>query len=303
MKRSAIVLLLAGFTALALYNSSCQSTKSAASAKMLKFDFEKGKGYDYEMTTSLDQEIMGQTMKMDMSMYYSLDVKDDDGDSKTIESKVDRFKMKSEVMGMNIDVDTDQPIPEGDDKNPLVMVKKLFGAIKGQQFSMKVNAEGKVLEVSGFDDMAQTIVESLGVDEEEKEQMKKQFADQFNAESMGDQFERMWYIFPNKEVKVGDSWEKTSKISGTMPGNYHSTYKVTDIEGDMVTLEEKTKVDSEGEEDNVKVKMKGDITGTIVVDSRSGLVVNADHDMKFAAGAEGVNFEMKAKSKVKGKAR
>ena len=53
---------------------------------MLKFNFEKGKGYDYEMIINMDQEIMGQTMKMDMTTYYSMDVSEDDGSIKTITS-------------------------------------------------------------------------------------------------------------------------------------------------------------------------------------------------------------------------
>lgn len=51
---SSILLLFAG-TGL----ESCQSTKSATSAKMLKFNFEKGKGYDYEMITNMDQRSWG----------------------------------------------------------------------------------------------------------------------------------------------------------------------------------------------------------------------------------------------------
>ena len=57
---------------------SCQSTKSSTASKMLKFNFEKGKGYDYEMITSMDQDIMGQKIQMDMTAYYSMEVAEDD---------------------------------------------------------------------------------------------------------------------------------------------------------------------------------------------------------------------------------
>ena len=57
---------------------SCQSTKSSTAAKLLKFNFEKGKGYDYDMTVSMDQEILGQQITVDMTTYYSRDVKEDD---------------------------------------------------------------------------------------------------------------------------------------------------------------------------------------------------------------------------------
>ena len=283
---------------------SCQTTNKGSSAsKMLKFNFEKGKGYDYELITNMDQEIMGQATQMDISFYYSMDVSDDDGTFKTITTAIDRFRMKMGVGGMNIDIDTDKPLPSfgktEDGKDPMKILNSLFGAIKGQKFSMKVDAEGKVQDLTGFENMANTIVDSLAVDEEERQQMKAKFNQQFNAEKMKSQMGRMFYIFPNKEVKVGDSWQKNSAVSGDMAGNYTSTYKVTDIEGDMVTLAENTKIESNEE----KMNLNGDIKGSIVVDSRLGLIVNADQDMTLKTEVEGKSLEIKMKTKIKGKAR
>lgn len=283
---------------------SCQSTKSSATAKLLKFNFEKGKGYDYEMTMSMDQEVKGQPIQMDVTTYYSMDVSTEEGTDKTIISQIDRFKMKMGVMGMSLDIDTDNPLPSlgltEDGKDPMKMINSLFGAIKGQRFTMKVNEEGKVLEVKGFEDMARRIVDSLGLDEKEKAQMTQQFNTQFNDDKMKEQFERAWYIFPNKEVKVGDKWKKNSQSGfGGIKGNYTSTYEVTEIEGDMVTLKETTEIESE----RVGMQMTGSIKGTIVVDSRVGLIVSADEDLKMSSKDDEKDNEMKAKIKIKGKAR
>jgi hypothetical protein len=299
MKKIAVILVaiitIAGI-------QSCQSTKSATGSKMLKFNFEKGKGYDYEMIINMDQEMMGQAMQMDMTSYYSMDVVADDGTTKTITTTYDRFKMRMKVGPLDIDVDSDKPLPSmgGDGKeDPMKMVNKLFSAIKGRKFSMKVNAEGKVEEITGFKEMAQSIVDSMGVDEKMKEQMQQQFSKQFNENNMKDQFERVLYIFPNKEVKVGDSWQKTTTPGGAMGGKYTSTYTVSEIEGDMVTLEEKSKIDG----NSAAMNMKGDITGTLVIDSRSGLVVSADQDMDLKITTEGKEMKMNGKTKIKGKAR
>ncbi len=282
---------------------SCQSTKSSTATKMLKFNFEKGKGYDYEMMTSMDQEVLGQTIQMDMSVYYSMYVTNDDGKNKTITSSIDRFKMKMGIGGFNLDIDTDKPLPSlgktEDGKDPMKILNSLFGAIKGQKFTMKVGAEGKVQEVTGFENMAKTIVDSMGVDEAKRQEMMQQFNQQFNAEKIKSQFERSWYIFPNKEVKIGDSWNKNSQIEGELGGSYSSTYKVTDIEGDMVTLAEVTRIESS----QGKMNLKGDIKGTIVVDSRLGLVVTADQDLKMTTDVNGKTIEIKAKTRIKGKAR
>jgi Family of unknown function (DUF6263) len=253
----------------------------------------------------MDQEIMGQAMKMDMSTYYSMDVAGDEGGTKTITTSIDRFRMKTAVAGFNLDVDTDKPFSVSDSNDimgkSLGSINKVFGAIKGQRFTMKVTAEGKITEVTGFENMAQKIADSLDLEPAEREKMMKEFEGQFNADEIRQSLERFWYIFPNKEVKVGDSWQKSTKLGGKMPAKYNSTYKVTDIEGDMVTLEEVSKIEaSEGDE---KMSLSGDVTGTLVVDSRTGLVVSADQDMNLKASAQGMSFDIKGKSKIKGKAR
>jgi len=281
----------------------CQTTKTSTATKMLKFDLEKGKGYDYEMTVSMDQEIMSQEIKMDMTTYYSMDVNGDDSGTKTIVSSFERFKLKTEVAGFNIDVDTDKPVSSDTaelKKDPMQIFNRIFGSIKGQKFTMKVNPEGKITEVTGFENMAENIAGSLGLDEDEKQEMMKEFNGQFNADEIKQNLERFWYIFPNKEIKVGDTWDKVSEVGGKLPARYKSTYKVTDIEGDMVTLEEVSKIESKGDE---KLSLSGEVTGTIVVDSRSGLVVTADQDMDIKASGGGMSFDIKGKSKIKGKAR
>jgi hypothetical protein len=179
------------------------------------------------------------------------------------------------------------------------MVNKVFAAIKGQKFTMTVNPEGKVINVTGFENMAKSLVDSLGLEGAEKDQVMQQFDKQFNGQQVQGQLDRFWYIFPNKEVKVGDSWEKSTDLSAQLPGKYTSKYTVKEIEGDMVTLEEATKVQSQEN----SLKLDGDITGTLVVDSRTGLVVKANQDMKMKASAQGQNIDITGKMEIKGKAR
>ncbi|MEO5946702.1 MAG: DUF6263 family protein [Chitinophagaceae bacterium] len=298
MKRIFYLLLLSGLFMAVVTTESCQSAKTSTASKMLKFNFEKGKGYDYEMIMNMDQEIMGQKMKMDMTTYYSMDVVEDDGAIKTVTSTYDRFKMDMNIAGMNMEVDSDKPV-SGDGTDPMKMLNKILGAIKGRQFTMKIDAEGKVLEVTGFEDMAKLIVDSMGIEGAEGQQLMAQFNKQFNEQSVKNQFERVLYIFPNKEIKIGDSWEKETTSVGMTGGNYNSVYTVTDIEGDMVTLDEKStiKADEEG------AKMNGKVLSKLIVDSKTGLVVSADMDMTITTQAEGQSFDIKAKTKIKGKAR
>lgn len=293
--RIAACLLLAA----SLLLVACQSSKSSTASKMLRFNFENGKGYDYEMQMSMDQNIQGAgPMKMDMLFYYSLDVTGDDVKTKNVHARYDRFKLNMDVAGMSIDVDTDKPATEEKDGNEmnkaLYMMDKLFGAIKGKEFNMKINGEGKVEEVTGFKEMIGSMLDSMGLEGADRDQAMQQFNQQFSEEKSKAQFERLLYIFPDKEVKVGDSWTRSTTASGM---SYDSKYTVKEIEGDMVTLDEETKVDA----DRGGKHITGNLTGTVIVDSRSGLIVKSDQDMELKN--ESPAFTLHLKTSVKGKAR
>jgi Family of unknown function (DUF6263) len=279
---------------------SCQSTKSSTASKMLKFNFENGKGYDYEMNMDIDQDVMGQKIKMNMLSYYSMDVTGAEGDVRTMSTTFDRIKMDMNVGGMDMNFDSDKKNDASADVNPIGgMMNKIFGALAGRKFTMRINAEGKVESIKGFKEMAASMFDSIGLEGSERDKAMEQFNKQFNEEGMKSQFERVLYIFPNKEVKIGDSWEKTTTAAGQMGGNYTSTYTVKEIEGDIVTLEEKSKIDGT----QAGMEIKGNVKGLIVVDSKSGLVVSSDQDMNIKISKEGQSFDMKAKNKIKGKAR
>lgn len=304
MRKLRISLIIAAVFSFLIGIEACQSSKSATSAKMLKFNFEKGKGYDYEMNIDMDQEIMGSSTKLGIATYYSMDVMEDDGKVKVLQARYDRFKMDMDLFGMKLNVDTEKPVDTaGASKDPMQMISRLFGAIKGKQFRMKVDAEGKVLEINGFKEIAESIISSMELDAEDQKEvrgkMETQFDQQFNDQNIREQFERVLYIFPNKEVKVGDSWQKSSNMNSKMSGKMNSTYKVTEIEGDMVTLEEKTKIVSADD----AMEVEGEQNGILVVDSRTGLVVTADLVMDMTAKAGGMSIDVKAKTKIKGKAR
>ncbi|MCX6318800.1 MAG: DUF6263 family protein [Bacteroidetes bacterium] len=297
-----MMLLATGFLTILMITGlqSCQSTKSATATKMLRFNFENGKGYDYEMSMNMDQEIMGQPMKMEMTNYYSMDVQGDEGTSKLVTTQFDRMKMKMNVAGIDMDVDSDKKGVSAE-KDPMSIMNRVFGAITGRRFTMKVNAEGKVEEVRGLKEMATAMVDSLGLEGADRDEVMETFNKSFNEKDMKGQFERVLYIFPNKVVKVGDTWDRNTDMAGQMAGTYKSTFTVKEIEGDMVTLEEKTKIEGSGSKEIDE--MSGNVSGILVVDSRSGLVVNADQDITMRIEKNGQKMTINAKNKVKGKAR
>lgn len=290
------------FMAASILISACQSTKSSTSSKMLSFNFEKGKGYDYEMITNIDQEMGNEKNQFDMSNYYSMDVMDEQANTKTISIRYERLKMKIPFQGLTLDIDSDKPLPNlgiGGKDDPIRMINGVMGAVTGHSFQMKVNSEGQILEISGFEEMFNAIADSLKLDGDIRTEVMNAFRKQLGDSSARAHFERLLYIFPNKEVKVGDSWSKTLSPKGPLGGNYKSTYTVSEIEGDMVTLEEKSTISGLNE----GIDLKGSSKGTMIIDSRTGLVVSGDQDVTMNGSREGREFKLRAKTRIRGKAR
>jgi hypothetical protein len=224
--------------------------------------------------------------------------------NKILTGTYESFKMNIKMAGMEIDVDTDKPNPpltEDEMKaNPLGMISRMFAGIKGKSFTMSVDPEGKVLSVSGFESIVRSMVDSMQIPEEAKMQVEVSLKDQFNDDMIRDQFAQAFTIFPNKAVKVGDTWQKTFAVKGKTPSNYVTDYTVKQIDGGTVTLDARTTIASA---DSTVMKLNGLQTGKLLVDSKTGLVVDASFDQDIKINMNQTDVEMKGKGTIKGKAK
>ena len=296
MKR---IFVLAALASVLFVTYSCQSSKSATTSKMLKFNFQPGKSYDYDMITDFDQEVMGQKQQVSMTAQYGLEVTGANAEAVDIKTTFNAIKLNMQVMGMTIETDTEKPMAAdtSSDMNPMNMMNRMFHAIKGQSFNMKVSPEGKIIEVTGMREMAEKMIASMNLGEEFKTTIQQSFDQQFNDASMKEQFERAFFIFPGKEVKVGDSWVKEHSTPGGV-GAFKTNYTVKEIEGDIVTLDVKSEFSDAGDGN-----MKGTQDGEMTVDANSGLILESDLDMNIEAEESGQKMEMKGKIKIRGRER
>lgn len=260
------------FTLALGFLTACNSSKSGEPVT-LKFNLEKGKSYEYEMDVNMENEVQGQKMKSNMEFDYLIEVIDDQGGVKTVKSTYQRVKMEMDMPNAKIDIDTDKPQDTTTmDGNPLNMMSPMFYAIKGKSFTMKVDAEGKVTEVNGIQEMQEAMLNGLNVDEEAREQFEIGFKSQFNEENLKQSFSQAFNIFPNKPVKVGDSWNKEMTMGGGAM-KMNTTYTVKSISGNKVTLDASSTFDMMGS--------KGNQTGTFVVNANTGLVTKGEYTQTF----------------------
>lgn len=280
---------------------SCKSSSKTAGSTMFKFNLEEGKGYDYDLQWDLDTKVAGAESKVSIHGVYSMNVTAVEAGVRSVTTSYKKIHMNMSVMGMEIDIDSDKPQDNGETdpaKNPLGMMSKMITSIVDKPFVIKVNEEGKVLEVTGFDKIINDMIDAMKVDEAIKAQTQASMKDQFSEQNIKDQFAQVFYIFPNKEIKVGDTWEKSYSTGGKMAANYTTTFTVKDIDGNNVALTTKTKIGS----GSTGQEMDGTQSGNVLVDSKTGLMINAEFDQDISVKAQGQAVTVIGKGKIKGKA-
>jgi len=274
------------------------SCKNSSTGSVLKFNLEKGKQYGYEITWDMDQKIMDRDDKINLLGNFSFEVIADDGKVKTLKGIYRRFRLYMKIMELEMDIDTDKPVVEAaENENIGGMMQRLFSKIKGNSFSMKVDQEGNLVSVSGFDEIINGMIDSSGLNEEMEMQMRASLKDQFNEQELKNQFAHVFMIFPGKAVKQGDSWQRNYRIDGKVAAEFSTTYTVKQIEGDHFTLDAKSVIGPAGGD----MEVKGTQSGTLLVDSKTGLVLQAAFIQEMDAKVNDLQLTINSTGNVKGK--
>lgn len=283
----------------ALYLTACNNSSSSSESTMLRFKMKEGNSYEYVMTVDLDQEVMGQKNKVVVATTFTMEPTGSQDSIQSVKATYDRFALNMEAAGMSMEIDTDKPAPatEADfNQNPMALVQRLFTAIKGKSFNFEINEKGELTSVTGIQELLNSIIDSVGLPEEQKAQMMASMQDQFSEQSVKDQFTTFFSAFANREVKVGDTWDMTTETKGRMGGTFANTYTVKAIEGKNVTLGVNTKVtgtEAEG--------LTGTQNGTMVVDTDLGLIRNGEINQDFKMSMQGMSIDMKGKVLMTGR--
>lgn len=258
------------------------SAIQAASKVLLRLNLQKGTTYEMTMasTNLIDQEMMGQKMKIDQKMnmdflYQVLDILPNK--NFMIEYSLQRMKMDMNVNGQEINFDSespDQSNPGNKSLNDLVKIKIKF----------ELTPKGMVERVEGLDLYAK----ELGGNP----QMAQSMAMFMNDKNFGSFIGQTFSYFPENEVEKGEKWTASFSLPSMMNMETIMNFEVAAIEKDQVSLNVTSDVNMEMpiEQGGMKMNMKttGTQTGTMIIDSNDGWVRQSDLTQKFD-----VNMKMK----------
>jgi len=242
--------------------------------KLLRLNLQKGTTYEMTMTAAnqIDQEMMGQKMKIDqkMEMVFSYKVLDVLSDQKfVVEYSFQKMKIDMNMNGQEMKMST-----ESTDNNPTDAGLKELLSLK---LIMTVNQFGQVEKVEGLNEYAQKLSGNRQLSQAmqmftSEENFKNYFAQTFN-------------YFPEKEVSVGDQWKTSVKVPTLMNTVIEMVYAVTAIEKDMVYLDFLSNVDTNSQIEQMgmkmDVKMAGKQSGKMIINAADGWLTGSDLTQKF----------------------
>lgn len=247
----------------------------AESKVLLRLNLHKGTTYQMTMAmnNNIDQEMMGQKMKIDqkMGMVFSYQVLDVlPNKNFMIEYSIMKVKMNMNINGQEMNFDS-----EGTDAgNPM---NASLGSLVSNKLKIELDPKGQVERVEGLEEYTKKLSENP-----QMAQSLQMFADENNFKSfIGQTFN----YFTENEIAKGDKWTSSFKLPAMMNMETKMNFEVADIKTDQISLNFTSDVNMNSpiEKNGMKMDMKmtGTQNGSMTIDPIDGWLRSSDLTQKF----------------------
>lgn len=255
---------------------------SFSQSNNLSFNLTKGKQYNIKQDVAqiTTQTVNGKVQKIEtnISSVMTFDIKETTNDFIMVDVSVKEMLFKMQSDEIFIEYDSKRGPVEGD------MNGLLYSKLLGKKYTVLFDKKGRVMQVSGIVELISSTLESMNIkDELAKAQIKLKMEGMFGEKVIKGNLEVMTNIFPNKEVKLKDSWNNTVTLTSLMPVKYNNLWKFTSDNGSVVSIEgvsNITAVDKDKWKDVGGIPTKYDIDGNqtavINVDSKTGWIISSN---------------------------
>lgn len=187
--------------------------------------------------------------------------------------------------GQTIVVDTKQAAPKDDNMKMMWSINK---ALVGNKLKMKMQEDGKILSITGFEPIYTKVAASAGTfikDAAAKADFLKSFKTSFGEKSMSEQFTKNFMLIPSKGVKLGEKWTSTENATPDGKIKLSTTYALKSV-GDgkaIITVNGGIPYKSEKKsQEGITRSMSSELsqTGTLTLDQQSGWITNQNINVK-----------------------
>ena len=242
---------------------------TAFSVQAKKYDIslnlEEGKTYTLHSKNAMviTQTYNGNEMAINMDMDFIIDytVKSAKDNEFVLDVKYTELGMVLDLPQMKLDYRSGKEV--SDTLNDIMSI--MFDNMVGKSFELTLTEKGKVTKVTGFESIIASLFENLPSSiDSQKDDLLKQMEDAFGEESFKQSMEASMAIFPDKPVKVGESWTIESTISSTIEFSIKNVYTLEKVTDDLYLIKAVGSIASLGGADYVKQKgvfMKQELNG------------------------------------------
>ena len=266
----------------------------------LRWKWQKGQELVYKSSNRTLMQFGGQPIDQQMGYTYSMSVTDlSESGEATILAKYTAVVAKGVGPGGEFEYDSEK------DKEPPADGPAAFQArMVGQSFTMKMDAQGRVTEVKGYDKVLEAMMKGAG---DEAAPMKMQLKQLFNNDIFKGMMQRMAPPLPDRKVGKGESWTNDFVVKMPMLGGMKFAMKasLTDLQGGSATIDQDVQISIAGENKNdnplaglMEIKDGvGKATAVFSIEKGCYLSQKSTLDMKISAG--GTEMPMKSVVELK----
>jgi hypothetical protein len=250
--------------------------------------------------TSISMMGMDQKVLMEQVVKQQYDVKKLNTDG-TFDLTITTKSMKMEQVNpmMNMRFDSDNP----ENNEPEDIMDGLKNII-GKKFDVVVDKQGKVKSVNIEGNLFDGIFDNMPGGE----QMATQFESQFGENAIKSSLSQTLGFFPDKPVKVGDTWVKNTTSEMGMKLDLKTTYTLKERKNGTAIIEFMSDVKTNPNEAPLEMMgmtmsydMKGTMKGMITVDEKTGWAIKntGEQNMKGKMNMSGAGMgEMSADMEI-----
>ncbi len=159
------------------------------------------------------------------------------------------------------------------------MQSKIFNSLLDSPVQMVLAKNGDILEVQGGDSLVTKMSNASGIDDEfSKNMMKKGLEKEFGSEALSNSYKQMTFIYPNKKVKIEDTW--TNEYTGKLQAN--NTWTFLGQDDTKTELSGTADVIMDVTDPNTIMKLLGKQETMVKADATSGFILNMEVESSLA---------------------
>jgi Tol biopolymer transport system component/DNA-directed RNA polymerase subunit M/transcription elongation factor TFIIS len=268
------------------------------SAIQYKLEFEKGQSYYVRVISESNSiyEVEGQESISEVTtgFGYSFDINEvDEEGNGWVDCTVDWVKHRRKAPMIDVTYDSSEKTSR---VPPLAQSVAMY---LGESFSVKMTSQGQVEELRGLEKLHRNIEKKMP-----KGHTEQQILQTLDSEELANSIKNLLLspmaVYPDKPVRIGDSWSRTGFLTGLESFILENKWTLQDRKAGIAIIEASASIKSQPDavqKQDMKIKydMSGKQTGQIKIKESTGHIIfsNLNQDLSGQAQTDDMTIHMK----------